>query len=108
MTSLRFSWYPDTRPPWNDGSACSRKCDRSRRESGLIFLKSSSRGGFFMRKPAAILALIGAIMVVAIPAIATDIGAIINNKPERDNFQLIHVDDLAKLMADPNAHVHLF
>jgi hypothetical protein len=61
-----------------------------------------------MRKPAAILAVIGAIMIVAIPAIATDIGSIINNKPEQDNFQLIHVDDLAKLMADPNAHVHIF
>jgi rhodanese-related sulfurtransferase len=61
-----------------------------------------------MRKPAAILALICAIMMVAIPAIATDIGSIINNKPEQDNFQLIHVDDLAKLMADPNAHVHVF
>jgi hypothetical protein len=61
-----------------------------------------------MRKPAAILALICAIMIVAVPAIATDIGSIINNKPEQDNFQLIHVDDLAKLMADPNAHVHVF
>jgi rhodanese-related sulfurtransferase len=61
-----------------------------------------------MRKPIAILAAIGAIMIVAIPAFATDIGSIIDNKPEQDNFQLIHVDDLAKLMADPNAHVHLF
>jgi hypothetical protein len=61
-----------------------------------------------MRKPAAILAVIGAIIIVAIPAIATDIGSIINNKPEQDSFQLIHVDDLAKLMADPNAHVHVF
>ena len=61
-----------------------------------------------MRKPAAILAVIGAIMIVAIPAIATDIGSIVNNKPQPDNFQLIHVDDLAKLMADPNAHVRLF
>jgi len=61
-----------------------------------------------MRKPAAILAVIGAIMIVAIPAIATDIGSIVNNKPQQDNFQLIHIDDLAKLMADPNAHVRLF
>jgi len=61
-----------------------------------------------MRKPAAILAVIGAIMIVAIPAIATDIGSIVNNKPQPDNFQLIHVDDLAKLMGDPNAHVRLF
>jgi len=61
-----------------------------------------------MRKSTAILAAIGAIMIVALPALATDIGSIINNKPERDNFQLIHVDDLATLMADPNAHVHLF
>ena len=61
-----------------------------------------------MRKPAAILAVIGAIMIVAIPAIATDIGSIVNNKPQPDNFQLIHVDDLAKLMADRNAHVRLF
>ena len=61
-----------------------------------------------MRKPAAIVAVIGVIMMVAIPAIATDIGSVINNKPQQDNFQLIHVDDLAKLMADPTAHVHLF
>ena len=61
-----------------------------------------------MRKPTAILAAIGAIMMLAIPAFATDIGSIIDNKPERDNFQLIHVDALAKLMADPNAHVHLY
>ena len=61
-----------------------------------------------MRKPTTILAAIGVIMIVALPALATDIGSIVNNKPERNNFQLIHVDDLAKLMADPNAHVHLF
>jgi len=61
-----------------------------------------------MRKAAAILGLMGAVMIVAIPAIASDIGSIINNKTERDNFQLIHVDDLAKLMADSNVHVHLF
>jgi hypothetical protein len=61
-----------------------------------------------MRKPAAIVAVICAFMMSAAPAIATDIGSIINNKPEQDNFQLIHVDDLAKLMADPNAHVHVF
>jgi hypothetical protein len=61
-----------------------------------------------MRKPTAILAAIGVFMIVAIPALATDIGSIVNNKPEQDNFQLIYVDDLARLMADPNAHVHLF
>jgi hypothetical protein len=61
-----------------------------------------------MRKPTAILAAIGAIIIVAIPAFATDIGSIINNKAEQDNFQLIHVDALATLIADPNAHVHLY
>jgi hypothetical protein len=61
-----------------------------------------------MRKPAAILAVIGAVLITAIPVMATDIGSIINSKPEQDKFQIIHVDDLAKLMADPNAHVHIY
>lgn len=41
-------------------------------------------------------------------ASAADIGSLINNKPEPDNFKIIHVTDLAKLMADPSSHVHVY
>jgi len=61
-----------------------------------------------MRKPTSILAAFSAIMMLAVPVLATDIGSIINNQPEQDNFQLIGVNDLARMMADPNAHVHVY
>ena len=33
------------------------------------------------------------------------VSALLGNKPEDDNFKLIHVADLAALKADPNSHV---
>jgi hypothetical protein len=38
---------------------------------------------------------------------AADIGAIVNNQPV-DNFNLIGVNDLAKLLSNPASHVHLY
>ncbi len=61
-----------------------------------------------MRKAAAILAFVGAILMIGMPSFATDIGSLLDNKPEKDNFQIIHVNDLVKLMADPKSHVHIY
>ncbi len=45
----------------------------------------------------------------AASAFAADIGAVINNQPAAvANIHIIHVKDLAKLMADPNSHVHIY
>jgi hypothetical protein len=41
-------------------------------------------------------------------ASAADIGQLLDNKEEPDNFQIIHVVDLAKLMADPSSKVQIF
>jgi len=41
-------------------------------------------------------------------ASATDIGKLLENKEGPDNFQVIHVDDLAKLMGDPSSHVQVY
>ncbi len=49
-----------------------------------------------------------ALLLVASPALAADIGSIVNNAPLRDNFKIIGVADLAKLMADPSSHVHIY
>lgn len=39
---------------------------------------------------------------------AADIGKILENKEGPDNFQIIHVADLAKLIADPSSNVQVF
>jgi hypothetical protein len=54
------------------------------------------------------LALIAATMLIATSAFASDIGSIINNKPGQDNFQIIGINQLAKLMANPKSHVHVY
>jgi hypothetical protein len=41
-------------------------------------------------------------------ASAFDLGKLLNNKEEADNFQIIHVAELAKLMADPASKVQIF
>ncbi|HLI79318.1 MAG TPA: hypothetical protein VKV03_05015 [Candidatus Binataceae bacterium] len=41
-------------------------------------------------------------------ASAADIGKILENKEGPDKFQVIHVADLAKLMADPISHVQVY
>ncbi len=39
---------------------------------------------------------------------AADLGKLLDNKEAPDNFQIIHVPDLAKLMADPASKVQIF
>jgi hypothetical protein len=48
------------------------------------------------------------IMMVAMPAFSADLAKLLNNPPEHDSFALIRVTDLAKLLANPNAGVHIF
>jgi hypothetical protein len=54
--------------------------------------------------------IVGAIVLsVTAPVFAFDIGSILNNKPTQpDKFAIIHVDQLAALMADPNSHVNIY
>ncbi len=47
-------------------------------------------------------------MSFAAHASAADIGKLLDNKEGPDNFQIIHVADLAKLMADPASKVQIF
>lgn len=48
------------------------------------------------------------VFAVAARASAADIGQLLQNKEGPDTFQIIHVADLAKLMADPNSKVQVF
>lgn len=53
--------------------------------------------------------LVVAVAFGASRAWAVDIGALINNKPEPAvNIHIIHVDDLARLMANPDSHVRIY
>src|SRR5262249_6567296 len=45
---------------------------------------------------------------LAARASAADIGSLLNNKEEPDNFQVIHVADLAKEMANPASKVQIY
>jgi rhodanese-related sulfurtransferase len=47
-------------------------------------------------------------LTLAARASAGDIGKLLENKEGPDNFQVIHVDDLAKLMGNPASHVQIF
>jgi len=47
-------------------------------------------------------------LTLAARASAADIGKLLDNKEGPDNFQIIHVADLAKLMADPASKVQIF
>lgn len=47
-------------------------------------------------------------LALAARASAADIGKILENKEGPDKFQVIHVADLAKLMADPASHVQVY
>jgi len=47
-------------------------------------------------------------LTLAARASAADIGKLLDNKEGPDNFQIIHVADLAKLMADPHSKVQIF
>ena len=47
-------------------------------------------------------------LALAARASAADIGQILENKEGPDKFQVIHVADLTKLMADPASHVKVY
>src|SRR5579864_9340509 len=47
-------------------------------------------------------------LTLAANASAADIGKILENKEGPDQFQVIHVADLAKLMAEPSTKVQIF
>ena len=47
-------------------------------------------------------------MALCVRAYAADIGKLLENKEGPDKFQIIHVTDLAKLMADPASHVQVY
>ena len=47
-------------------------------------------------------------LTLAANASATDIGKLLENKEGPDNFQIIHVADLTKLMADPASRVQVY
>ena len=47
-------------------------------------------------------------LTFAARASAADIGKILENKEGPDNFQIIHVTDLAKLMAGPSSKVQVY
>lgn len=52
--------------------------------------------------------LLAVAMSQAIRASAADIGQLLNNQEEPDNFQVIHVADLAKEMANPASKVQIY
>jgi hypothetical protein len=47
-------------------------------------------------------------LTLASRASAADIGKILENKEGPDQFQIIHVADLAKLIADPSSKVQVY
>lgn len=54
-------------------------------------------------------AIVIAAIALAAPAIAADIGTVVNNPSTAPaNIHVIYVKDLARLMADPNSHVHIY
>ena len=54
-------------------------------------------------------AIVGLIVLsVTASAFAFDIGSLLNNKKEPDNFAVIRVDKLSSLMNDPNSHVNIY
>ena len=61
-----------------------------------------------MRKPAAFVSLIGAFLMIAMPAFAADLGSLLNNHPSDEGFSTMDVNALAKLMADPSTHLHVY
>jgi hypothetical protein len=58
--------------------------------------------------PIALLMLMLAIVASAVSARAFDLATLLNNKPGEDNFKIIYVADLSKLMADPASHVNIY
>src|SRR5437660_1111754 len=53
-------------------------------------------------------ALIAAALAFPSFARAADVGSLLNNQREADNFKIIHTSDLAALRADRNSKVQIF
>jgi hypothetical protein len=60
-----------------------------------------------MRKALRSVLAIAAILAIAHPAFAISLQSIFGS-PEPDNFKIIHVQDLDRLMKDSGAHVNIF
>src|SRR5579863_6855985 len=61
-----------------------------------------------LRRVVSIALMLSVALIFAARASAADIGQLLDNKEAPDNFQIIHVADLAKLMADPASKVQIF
>ena len=61
-----------------------------------------------LRRVASFALMLAVTMTFAVQVFAADIGKILANKEGPDSFQVIHVADLAKLMADPSSKVQVF
>src|SRR5579862_6703840 len=61
-----------------------------------------------LRRVVSIALMLSVALIFAARASAADIGKLLDNKEEPDNFQIIHVADLAKMMADPSSKVQIF
>jgi hypothetical protein len=61
-----------------------------------------------LRRIASISLMLAVAMTLAAQAYAADIGTLLENKEGPDNFQIIRVAQLAKLMADPSSKVQIF
>ncbi len=49
-----------------------------------------------------------AALAIACPAFAQSLQSLLSNDPEPAGYNIIHVDDLAQLMHDPSAHLHIY
>ena len=58
-----------------------------------------------MRRAKVFPVLVAAILMIGASAFTADIGSVVNNPPEQDNFKIIGINDLAKLIANPRSEV---
>ena len=49
-----------------------------------------------------------AALAIARPAFAKSLQSLLSNDPEPAGYNIIRVDDLAQLMHDPSAHLHIY
>src|ERR1700688_4260967 len=58
--------------------------------------------------PVRFLLTVIAALAIAGPAFAQSLQSLLRNEPEPAGFNVIHVDDLAQMMHDRSAHLHLY
>jgi len=61
-----------------------------------------------MRRASLWSAFAASILMIAGSAFAADIGSVVNNPPEKNNFQIIGINQLAKLMANTDSHLYIY